>query len=412
MQEISRSGATVVRYRTMILAAVAVALVALSFHGTLDDFAHEKVTDTTTQSIGIYAAARLTNAAVSVLQTSEVKVPLQASIQVGELLDPVNDAVERLSSALAWAIGSLFLQRIVLESASSPVFKWIFLALGLAAISALLLFEWKRSRSVFLRTFAIPEVMLNECRNLMIRVFVIAVIFRFIVPVFIALSFLLSQMILESEIDGNAETLSSFSARIQMGSIDDRPLADQKRQKETELEGLSRALQSLKRESEILDEEIDTLKDKMGWRRWLPETFGGRSPGEELAPAQARREEIGREMDRVQRRIEEKDEILECIDRRLAGENCKSFWDKFSSAGKAGYARIAEIVGMAGDMATNTVKLLAAVVMKNIVIPLVFLMIAVKCSLPMIRYSTRLVQDARREVEDLRNMPKRTDQEG
>ena len=122
MQEISRSGATVVRYRTMILAAVAVALVALSFHGTLDDFAHEKVTDTTTQSIGIYAVARLTNAAVSVLQTSEVKVPLLASIQVGELLDPVNDAVERLSSALAWAIGSLFLQRIVLESASSPVF--------------------------------------------------------------------------------------------------------------------------------------------------------------------------------------------------------------------------------------------------------------------------------------------------
>ena len=61
---------------------------------------------------------------------------------------------------------------------------------------------------------------MNECRNLMIRVFVIAVIFRFIVPVFIALSFLLSQMILESEIDGNAETLSSFSARIQMGSIE------------------------------------------------------------------------------------------------------------------------------------------------------------------------------------------------
>ena len=105
---------------------------------------------------------------------------------------------------------------------------------------------------------------------------------------------------------------------------------------------------------------------------------------------------MGREMDRVQRRIEEKDEILECIDRRLAGENCKSFWDEFSSAGKAGYARIAEIVGMAGDMATNTVKLLAAVVMKNIVIPLVFLMIAVKCSPPMIRYSTRL--GSRREA--------------
>ena len=410
MQEINRLGATITPYRAIIFAAFAFALLALSSHGALDDFAHEQVANTTTESIGIYAAARLINASISVLQTSQVNVPLLASIQIGELLDPINDVVERLSSAMIWAIGSLFLQRIVLEITSSPVFKWTFFAFGLAVIFALLLFSWERSRNVFLRTLTIPEVKLDGCQDLIVRVFVIAAIFRFIVPVFIAISFLISQMILESEINENRESLSSFSAQVAMGSVDDRRLADQKSHKKSELEGLTRSLESLKRESEILDEKIDKLDDEAGWRGWLPETIGGGSPKDELASEEARREEIGHEMDQIQQRIQEGGEVLECIDRRLAGESCKSFWEKFTTAGKAGYARIEEIVDMAGDMATTTAKLLAAVVIRNIVIPLVFLMIAVKCSLPVIRYSMRLVSNTKRQTRELRNTPVQTDQ--
>ena len=410
MQEIVRSGATAVRYRTMILAAVAAALVALSFHGALDDFAREQVSATTTQSIGLYAAARLANAAVSLLQTSELRVPLLASIKIGELLDPVNDAVERLSSVMVWAIGSLFLQRIILEIASGPVVKWTFLALGLSATAVLLLFEWERSRGVFLRTLAIPEAVLHGCRNLMIRVFVIAVIFRFIVPAFMALGFLFSQMILGSEIERNSETLSSLGAEVQTDSVDERPLADQRRQQEIELEGLAGELESLERESETLKAEIGALKDEAGWRRWLPKRIGGRKPGEELASAKARRKEIKREMDQVRQRIKEENKILECIDRRIAGKSCKSFRDRFSGVGKAG-ARIAGIVAMAGEVATSIARLLAAVVVKNIVIPLAFLAIAVKCCRPMIRVSMRLVQEGRREMKETREMLDRKGQE-
>ena len=407
MQEISRRRATVTRYRAMILAAVALALLALSFHGALDDFAHEQVTDTTTVSIGIYALARVTNAAISVLQTAQLKFPLLASIQVGELLDPVNDAVERLSSVMVWAIGSLFLQRIVLEIASSPVFKWGFLALGVTAISALLLFGWERSRNVFSRTLAISEVTLDGCQDLMIRAFVIAAIFRFIVPAFIAISFLISQVMLESEINKNRESLSSFSAQVAIdttvGSVNDQRLGEQKAHKESELEELKRSLASLEQESETLDEEIDKLNDEAGWRGWVPEVIGGRSPGRELASAKARREEIGREVDQVQQRIEEADEVLECIDRRLAGESCDSFLDKLSNAGNTGYARIAEIAGKAGDVITSITKLLVVVVIKNIVFPLVFLMIAVKCSLPIVRYSMRLVSNMKQDAREMRD---------
>ena len=103
------------RLKVMIFAIFAVALLALSFHGTLDDFANKQLTATTNESIGILAVAGATNAAISAFQTSQLKVPFLASIEVGQLLDPVNDAVERLSSVMVWAIGSLFLQRILLE---------------------------------------------------------------------------------------------------------------------------------------------------------------------------------------------------------------------------------------------------------------------------------------------------------
>ena len=46
------------------------------------------------------------------------------------MLDPVNDAVERLSSTLVWAISSLFIQRILLEMVASPVFKWALCWIG------------------------------------------------------------------------------------------------------------------------------------------------------------------------------------------------------------------------------------------------------------------------------------------
>ena len=417
VEEAGRPRAIVVRSRAMALAVFAAVLAALSFHGALDDFAHEQVADTTAQSMGIYATARVINGAISVLQTSQVKVPLLASLQVGELLDPVNDAVERLSSALAWAIGSLFLQRIVLEATSGPVFKWAFFATGLAAISALLLCGWNRSRNVFLRSFALPEAMLHRCRSVLLRAFVIAVIFRFIVPVFIVLGFLLSQMLLDSEIDRNGEALSSFGAQIQIGSVvapsvDDRPLADQKSRQEAELEEFEDALASLRQKSESLDVEIDAHEKETGLRGWLPEWLGGRPPGKELASARAKREDTGREMDRVQEKIGEGRNTLECIERRLAGESCESFWDKLSSAGETGYARIREIGDLAADMATSTTRLLAAVVIKNIVIPLLFLTIAVKCSVPIIRYSMRLVEGTRREAGTLRNLPEPTDREG
>ena len=387
------------RLKVMIFAIFAVALLALSFHGTLDDFANKQLTATTNESIGILAVAGATNAAISAFQTSQLKVPFLASIEVGQLLDPVNDAVERLSSVMVWAIGSLFLQRI-LEIASSMEFKWVFFVLGLAAISALLLPGWQRSNDTSSRALALPEAKLDRLRILIIRAFVIAGIIRFIVPVFISVSFLVSQMVLEHEIEKNNRSLSSFSAQIEIDvptdSIDD--LRKRRTHKEAELEDLRDSLESLDRESENLERKIDKLNDEAGLRRWLPETLGGSSPEKELVSAMEMQEEIELEVALIRERIEEGDEAIACIDRQLDGESCDSFLDRWSNPSK-----IWEVVDKARIVAENMVMLLVVVVIKNIVIPLIFLMIVLKCSLPMIRYCMRLIPNMKQDVEKLRD---------
>lgn len=60
-----------------------------------------------------------------------------------------------------------------------------------------------------------------------------------------------------------------------------------------------------------------------------------------------------------------------------------------------------EIVGKATDIATSITKLLIAIVVKNILLPITFLWIAVKCSLPIVRYSRRLISAFQRDSKDL-----------
>ena len=198
MSNVARRRMKVSLCRAMIVGAVSLVLIAVSFHGGVDEFAQEQVAETTNESIAIYVVSRAINALVSMLQTSQANV-LLVSVQVGQMLDPVNDAVERLSSIVVWAVGSLFVQRILLEVAASPVFKWILCSIGVVTIAALWLAEWGRVRMWCCQVFGVSDRGLERGRDWLVRIFVVAAIFRFIIPVFIGISFLVSQMFLATE---------------------------------------------------------------------------------------------------------------------------------------------------------------------------------------------------------------------
>ena len=209
------------RNRAIILSVFAVALAVLSFHGALDNLVFSKLDELMKESFGLLLISRGVNAAVSVLQTIEFKIPLISSAQIGQVLDPINDASERLTAALMWAIGSLFLQEISLKIASGLVFKWGFLAIAVLTVAALLLAQSDRVRTAVATTFGISHIALAQFQGILIRAFVVATIFRFIVPTFAIASILVSQALVAPEIRQHAvelerheEGLSELGAQI------------------------------------------------------------------------------------------------------------------------------------------------------------------------------------------------------
>lgn len=393
--------------RAMIVGAVSLVLVAVSFDGGLDEFAQEQVAETTNESIGIYVVSRAINAVVSVLQTSQVNVPLLASAQVGQMLDPVNDAVERLSSIVVWAVGSLFVQRILLEVAASPVFKWILCSIGVMTIAALLLAELGRVRMWCCQVFGVSDRRLERGRDWLVRILVVAAIFRFIIPVFIGISFLVSQIFLATEIAKSREQLSVLRTQVSniasSTSPDSGSLQKKRTDEETRIQGLEESKASAQQEMERLDTRIGQLTDEVGWRRVLPEILGGVSPGDELRAAKELRQEVDREIEHIENAIGESEEALECIDRRIAGGSCDSLLDRVSKAGKAGMSQVRGMFGELNEMATDITMLLIAIAIKNILFPIVFLMGAVKCSLPVARHLSRLLCGFERDAKKLKD---------
>ena len=406
MPNVERRGTRISLYRAFIIGAGALALIAVSFHGELDRFAQGEVADTTGQSMGIYVVSRAINGLVSVLQTSQIKVPLLASAEVGQMLDPINDAVERLSSVLVWAVGSLFVQRILLEIVASSVFKWVLCSIGAAMTVLLLLIEWGRFRLGCRQVLSVSDSTLERFRDWLVRLFVVLAIARFIVPAFIALSFLVSQMFLESGIGKNTEQLSLL--RTQVSDIASSPTPDVG-QLEEEKAGVKAKMKTLqasyaadRQEIERLDDRIAEHNREAGFRQLLPSSLGGVSDGDEVRAAKERHQTLVRNIQRTEDAIREAEDDLECIDTRLAGGSCDSLWERVSSAGKTGISRLKETFGKLNDMATNVAMLLVAIAIKNILFPILFLMVAVKCSLPIARHASRLLAGFEKDSRKLK----------
>ena len=75
----------------------------------------------------IYATARSLNGIISVVQSIELSVSLGAGVAVnlGEILDPLNDLVERFSAFVLYGLAGLGLQKLVLIATSGLVMKVI-----------------------------------------------------------------------------------------------------------------------------------------------------------------------------------------------------------------------------------------------------------------------------------------------
>ena len=93
----------------------------------LDQRAESYLADAITDNLVIYATARSLNGIISVIQSIELSVSLGAGvgINLGEILDPLNDLIERFSGFILYGLAGLGLQKLVLLATSSLAMKII-----------------------------------------------------------------------------------------------------------------------------------------------------------------------------------------------------------------------------------------------------------------------------------------------
>ncbi len=189
--------------KTLIAIAIVV-LVGLSSTRTLDDYVDDYTSEAITNAAISYATARGINALVSMLQSSEVEAGVgivSGSMTIGEVLDPLNDMIERFSTVMTWVLASLAAQKILLLLASHQLFLYLVAVLG---ISALLLLYHGPSRA----------------QSLVFRCFLVVVFLRFALGFAVALNSGVDYLFLDQQLHSNDREIENFQSSIMRVEVD------------------------------------------------------------------------------------------------------------------------------------------------------------------------------------------------
>lgn len=184
--------------RTFLILVVAGVAVTGLADSTSRDFAQKSLS----RALVTYAAARTLNGVVSVAQGTEVALEpggVGVVLTPGQVLDPINDLIERFSSVMLVAASSLGLQIILLKITST----WGMTALLVVALAVWLALIW------------LPRLQDSKYIAPITNVALLFVFVRFAVPiVVICTNFMFSAFLLD-EHDTAAAALDGASAKIE-----------------------------------------------------------------------------------------------------------------------------------------------------------------------------------------------------
>ena len=203
----------------IILVSVVVASVLLALLPTTEDIGQSHVDTAFKRALVGYALARGLNGVISVAQGTEVAIQpagVGVNFTPGEILDPVNDLVERFSWIMMLASSSLGIQKVLLSMSA-----WNGLALAVLATGLLLLLSlfWKK---------------IAKFRWVFQRLFLFVLLVRFMMPVFILANDWMYRTFLEADYQVAAESLEL--AQRSIGDINKEVMAERRTKPATLLE--------------------------------------------------------------------------------------------------------------------------------------------------------------------------------
>lgn len=102
----------------------------------------QQLTNMLTVTLSVYAVLRGLNAVISMAQGTALAIePMGVGVTLtpGELLDPLNDMIEQVSTVLLVASASIGIQKIVLNLSDIDAFRWILAGIALVAFLLVIL---------------------------------------------------------------------------------------------------------------------------------------------------------------------------------------------------------------------------------------------------------------------------------
>ncbi|MBV2129856.1 hypothetical protein [Arsukibacterium indicum] len=184
------------KWRWLILGLI-IGSVGLSWSGAIDRYTTAYIDEALVQASSAFVIARAMNALISFLQsvTFEFSVGIGGSVGAGQVLDPLNDLVEQYSSAMKLAIGSLVIQKVLLEIVSDNIFKILLTISGVAVLIS----------AVINRAFAAGYLGL-----FLLRLFLALLFLRFALVLVVAANGIVDQAFLHQRTENQLHILESI----------------------------------------------------------------------------------------------------------------------------------------------------------------------------------------------------------
>lgn len=201
--------------RKIVWTLIAVAAVATALSGVADSVAEDYAENALKRALVTFAAARTLNGVISVVQSTEVGVGV--TVSVGQILDPINDLVERFSGVMLVAASSLGLQNVLLSMTSAP---GITAAMIVAALLAIAMLWW-------------PRMTENKYAGLSSRILLVMLCIRFIVPALVVATNLVTDTFLAAEqveataaLEVTSRAIEEMSDEVEVPPADNRSIME------------------------------------------------------------------------------------------------------------------------------------------------------------------------------------------
>jgi hypothetical protein len=351
------------RISSVVLAAL---LLLLVWRGYLDIYSHDYLAESIANTGILYGIIRAINALVSVLQSSELSVML-VSVNIGELLDPLNDLIERFSHVLVVALAALVLQKIMLGIVSHDVFN-----LAMSALTLIVLYSSLIRKLPF--------------HSYYMRAFILALFLRFALAITVFCGSLIDSWFLEQAMSEQVESMVQLESQLsntrdvlngetRAQGLEGEP-AQRLQQASQKKRQLELALGQLGQLIAHAEAEIDVIKAQLPWHEALfspawPDDLIARNQA--LEQLEARQRQLETELESIDGEIESLNEVLECSSLRAQGQSC-SVWEWFENIRP--YEKYKETLSSIADSmdiyVENIVDLIVGLLLKSVILPLLF----------------------------------------